>query len=66
MKDTYRDSDTPRLTHLLDKLDSLLAKEVGEGWDYTFEIEDDWVHLSLHFIDPDSRPQPMRLIDIFG
>ena len=60
MKDKYRDSDAPRL------IDTLLIKEVGEAWDYTFDIEDDWIHLSLHLIDPDSRPQPMRLIDFYG
>ena len=66
MKDKYRNSDAPRLTEFLDKLDTLLIKEVGEAWDYTFDIEDDWIHLSLHLIDPDSRPQPMRLIDFYG
>ena len=66
MKDKYKDSETPRLDHFLDKLDEVLIREIGEGWDYTFDIEDGWIHISLHCINPDENPKPLRLIDIYG
>ena len=66
MENIYKASESSKLDHLLNSLDTLLIKEIGEGWDYTYEIEDGWVHISLHCIDPDEHPKPQRLIDIYG
>ena len=66
MKDKYRDSESPKLDAFLDGLDTYLIKTVGDAWDYSWDMEDDYLQISLHLLDPDQHQQPKRLIDIYG